>query len=212
MAMGGRLSYFEQLSTREKLLLAGVSVFAVLVVIGGASFFISSALGEIEDEIEVNRDLIGDIEVAAEEYVRVKSQCQALRNTVATNPIVSLRIPVNNIARGVNLDGGKKLSDEIGSLEKQVETELGAICEKRDPKKKKKKKDEEVGEVVVRVEQDFEFRNIPIAAVYELLEGLEKSEDLLFVTELEVRRKFGEPDAAQNAKVTVATYRLQGAQ
>ena len=57
------------------------------------------------------------------------------------------------------------------------------------------------------MDQEFQFRNIPITALYDFLEGLD-AEDLLFVTNLEIKRKFGgDFDRAQMAQVTITTFR-----
>jgi hypothetical protein len=208
MAKGGRFAFFDQLSSREKGLLGGLSfgVFAVVVLF--AWLWVQGTLGELEEEIELNAEIMADVEVAAQDFVGVKAKCDALDKLISSNPISSLRIPVNNIARGVSLQGGRKLSDEIGSLVQEQEQRLGPLCRKGEKGKRKKKKEtDEAG--VVKVAQDFEFKNIPVDSIFSFLEGLEKSKDLLFVTKLEIRRKFGDPAQAQSALVTVATYRME---
>lgn len=214
MAAEGRFGALDRMSSREKWMVLGLVVGLVVVVVGAALWWFNSAMTELEEEIATNQDLMRSVESAAAEYASVRAKCDAIQEKIESSRIVSLRIPVNNIARNVVLSGGKKLADEIGSLDKQVETPIAGVCEKKSEKQKKKrakgKKGADVEGSNLRVEQDFEFRSISIDALFDFLEGIERSEELLFVTRVDIARKFGQYDIAQTAQVTVATYKAQG--
>lgn len=207
MSSSSRFAFFDQLSSREKSLVVGLTLTVVALIVVFISFYISGEIEAVQEELDVNSELMDEIVMKAETYMSTQAQCKAVEKMLEDNPVQSLRIPVNNIARGVNLKGGRKLADEIGSLEKQTETFLGPVCQKA-KEKKRRKRDEKPKRGVLRLEQDFEFRNIPIEAIYGFLNGIDKSKDLLFVTNIDVRRKFGDPASAGQATVTVATYRM----
>ncbi|NUN16012.1 MAG: hypothetical protein HUU55_20485 [Myxococcales bacterium] len=214
MAAEGRFGALDRMSSREKWMVLGLVAGFVVVIVGAALWWFSSAMTELEDEIATNQELMREVETAAADYASVRAKCDAIQGKIESSRIVSLRIPVNNIARNVQLSGGKKLADEIGSLDKQVETPIAGVCEKKTEKQKKKrakgKKGADVEGSNLRVEQDFEFRGVSIDALFDFLEGIERSEELLFVTRLDISRKFGQFDVAQTAQVTVATYKAQG--
>ncbi len=210
MSSEGRFGLWERLSARERLLVGGLAVLVVAMAIGGVAWWVHAATSDLEEQMAVEAEALANIEKAAGHYIEAKKRCEALESLLKGNSIVSLRIPVNNIARQVTLDDGRKLSDEIRSLEKEVETDLGPLCVKKSKKRKKSHKNKKADKKphVVRVDQQFEFRNVPMTALFKFLQGIEQSEHLLLVTSLDVRRKYADEDVAQRASVTVATYRL----
>lgn len=207
-----RFRAFDRLSSREKLMVGGLGALAVVVVVTVGTWIVSNSLATIEEDIQAGEDKMAQIEKAATNYIEVKARQEAIIKLMAENPIVSLRIPINNIAKQVDLDEGKKLSDVIRFEGKTVETPIAAVGEKKGKTVKKKKKVKGEEEVLhdLKIEQDFEFRDVPITSLYEFLEKIEKSPELLFVTKLEIRRKFGDYDMAQTAFVTVTTFKHTG--
>lgn len=211
MASEGRFAAFDRLSTREKLMVGGLGAFFLVGVVVALVFVASSYLEGIEEEIADGEAKSAKLQAAATTYLEMKAQEEALVSLLENNPIVSLRIPINNLAKNVSMPDGKTLSDALRFEGKTVETPIAAFGEKKGKVKKKKKKgEEETGPQTLRIEQDFELRDIPIGALYEFLENIERSPELLFVTKLEIRRKFGDFDTAQSAFVTVSTYKRTG--
>jgi len=207
--MAGSMSSFDRLSSREKVLVfglvGGVSVFVLLV----AFIWANSVLSDLEEEIAFNAEIFEEIEVEVAPYREAMAKVSGEKDRIVGNEVVSLRLPVNKIARGVSLPDGTKLSDQLGSLAKQVETPIDTSGKKKRSGKKRKRDKADEGDVM-KLEQDVQFRNIPLNAIYDFLEGIDERE-LLFVTRLEIKRKFGgDFTSAQNAMVTVMTLRGQG--
>lgn len=212
MASEGRFAAFDRLSTREKLMVGGLGAFFLVGVVLVVVLVVSSYLSGIEEEIADAEDKSKKLQAAASTYLEVKSKEEALLDLLQNNPIVSLRIPINNLAKSVTLPDNTTLSDVIRFEGKTVETPIAAFGDKKGKKKPKKKGkgEEDTGPQTLKIEQDFEFRDVPIASLFDFLENIEKSPDLLFVTKLEIRRKFGDYDKAQSAFVTVSTYKRTG--
>ena len=207
--MAGGMSSFDRLSSREKAmvlgLVGGVSILVLLV----AFVWANSILSDLEEEITFNQEIFEEIEVEVAPYREAMAKVSGEKNRIIGNEVVSLRLPVNKIARGVSMPDGTKLSDQLGSLAKQVETPIDTSGKKKRSSKKRKREKGDEGDVV-KLEQDVQFRNIPLHAIYDFLEGIDENE-LLFVTRLEIKRKFGgDFTNAQNAMVTVMTLRGQG--
>lgn len=210
MATEGRFAAFDRLSTREKLMVGGLGTFFLVGIVAVVVLVVSGYLEGIEEEIAEGEAKSAKLQAAAETYLEMKAKEEAMLELLSSNPIVSLRIPINNLAKNVTLSDGKNLSDALRFEGKTVETPIAAFGEKK-VKKKKKKGEEDTGPKTLRIEQDFELRDVPIGALYEFLENIERSPELLFVTKLEIRRKFGDFDTAQSAFVTVSTYKRTGA-
>jgi type II secretory pathway component PulM len=209
MAFSGGLGSFDRLSSREKVMVLGLVGGITVLIVAVALLWSSSVLGELEEEIAFNEELFVEINDAVIPYREAMAKVSGEKDRIVENDVVSLRLPVNKIARSVALPDGSKLSDQLGSLAKQIETPIDTTGKKKRNGKKRKREKGEEGDVV-RLEQDVQFRNIPLNALYEFLEGIDEK-DLLFVTRLEIKRKFGGDFVnAQNAMVTVMTLRGQG--
>lgn len=209
MAFSGGLGSFERLSSREKVMVLGLVGGITVIIVAVGLLWSSSVLGELEEEIVFNEELFVEINDAVIPYREAMAKVSGEKDRIVENDVVSLRLPVNKIARSVALPDGSKLSDQLGSLAKQIETPIDTSGKKKRNGKKRKREKGEEGDVV-RLEQDVQFRNIPLNALYEFLEGIDEKE-LLFVTRLEIKRKFGGDFVnAQNAMVTVMTLRGQG--
>jgi hypothetical protein len=70
-----------------------------------------------------------------------------------------------------------------------------------------KGKDEPGG--IVQVEQGLEFREVPVDNLFAFLDGVEQSRDLLFVTRLDIARKFNDMSHVRSM-VTLATFHYSG--
>jgi len=209
MAFSGGLGSFDRLSSREKVMVLGLVGGITVIIVAVGLLWSSSVLGELEEEIAFNEELFVEINDAVIPYREAMAKVSGEKDRIVENDVVSLRLPVNKIARSVALPDGSKLSDQLGSLAKQIETPIDTSGKKKRNGKKRKREKGEEGDVV-RLEQDVQFRNIPLNALYEFLEGIDEKE-LLFVTRLEIKRKFGGDFVnAQNAMVTVMTLRGQG--
>lgn len=209
MAFSGGLGSFDRLSSREKVMVLGLVGGITVIIVAVGLLWSSSILGELEEEIVFNEELFVEINDAVIPYREAMAKVSGEKDRIVGNDVVSLRLPVNKIARSVALPDGSKLSDQLGSLAKQIETPIDTSGKKKRNGKKRKREKGDEGDVV-RLEQDVQFRNIPLNALYEFLEGIDEKE-LLFVTRLEIKRKFGGDFVnAQNAMVTVMTLRGQG--
>lgn len=209
MKLGTGMSSFDRLSSREKGMVLGLGGGLVVLVVLVGLLWANSILTDLEEEIAFNAEVFEEIEEAIVPYRKSMEKVLSEKKKIEENDVISLRLPVNKIARGVSLPDGTKLSDQLGSLAKQIETPIDTSGKKKRSGKKRNREKIAEGDVV-KLEQDVQFRNISLHALYEFLEGFDESQ-LLYVTRLEIKRKFGTNFAnAQNAMVTVMTLRGQG--
>ena len=213
--MGRGTSAFDRLSKREKMMVGGL--LGVLVIGGVALAWIltSKSIADLETKIEEDRTKLQQIYALSSKYQeQTKEQKQlkaiARKNRDASKRMKTLlsnlagRIKFDAISRQGIVEGTKRLSDVI---------EFKGVQEKwlSKPKKRPKKgsKDTE-GIGFYRREQEIRIqRPVPFDALYDFLERIEngKDNDLFFVTELKMKRRFDDGDIANNpTELTVATY------
>jgi len=204
----GLATSFDRLSTREKGLIVGmVSLFVGLIL-----FFIilsvSSSLSDLADEVQAGRAALKEVYALSDDYREVTAKRAQMQALIDENPISSLRIPVNAIAKGITAQSdepgyqgtGKRLADLVSYGGKTVETRLEPKSKKRT--RARKDKEEEGGNF--EIEQSMEFTDIPLQALYEFLEELKHSPDLIFVRRLEIGRRFNNLEHVR-ATISVST-------
>lgn len=205
-------SSFDRLSTREKTLIVGLVSLFVGLILFFVILSVSSSLSELADEVQAGRAALKEIYALSDEYREVTQKRAQMQTLIDENPITSLRIPVNAIAKRITVESddpaytgsGKRLSDLVSYGGKTVETRL-------EPKRKKgqrarKDKEQEGGNF--EIEQSMEFTDVPLQALYEFLEELKHDEQLIFVRRLDLGRRFNNLEHVR-ATVTVSTIRYR---
>ena len=139
MAFSGGLGSFDRLSSREKVMVLGLVGGLSFLVVAIGFLWSSSVLGELEEEIAFNEELFVEINDAVIPYREAMAKVSVEKDKIVENDVVSLRLPVNKIARSVSLPDGSKLSDQLGSLAKQIETPIDTSGKKKRSGKKRKR-------------------------------------------------------------------------
>lgn len=206
------MSSFDRLSTREKgLIISMVALFAGIIL-----FFVvltvNSSLSDLEEEVANGRKSLRTIYALADDYREATQKRAQMQKLIDDNPISSLRIPVNAIAKRIVVQsdepgytgGGKRLSDLVSYGGKTVETRI----EPKDKKRKRARKGEKDEGGNFEIEQSMEFSDIPLQSLYEFLEELKKTDDLIFVRRLELGRRFNNLEHAR-ATLSVSTIKFR---
>ncbi len=200
---------FNRLSLREKGLIIGMvaSLFGVVlffVVLG-----VNSSLSSLEESVREGRRALRDIYARGAIYQRDMVRRRESQRLIDENPITSLRIPVNAMARNITVESdeqgyaghGRRLSDLISYGGKTTETRIESSRQNR----RGRRGDQEEGGNY-EIEQNLEFDDIPLATLYEFLEELKSTDDLIFIRRLEINRRFNNLEHAR-ATVTVSTIK-----
>jgi hypothetical protein len=207
---------FDRLSSREKVLVSTMVGLFVLIIFGGGWFWLSSDANALESRLAEEQKALEKIYAASSEYLSAVRQTETMRERAERNAEMNLKLEVNHIAKGIsfdardrsgNVEGSKRLSDVI-QFDQTQETYLSR---KRSKKKRKgKKKDAQVG--YFRKDQPVTLSDkVDFDAIYKLLEGIEDSDELIFVTDIEMSRDFQDGQVARkNASFVVSTYFYRG--
>lgn len=201
-------AFMERMTRREKVLLAAMlAIFLVLTGGIGAALAVTG-LQRVQGEIEALEDALRDSRRAAPDYLAAVGTERAIEERIKNNRIRSLRIPINDVAKKIRIEGGSSaladaddLTDLIRFEGKVVETPvlIGSARGRKKPRELKP------GMYVVQQDQEVSIREIPLTSLYAFLEELERSNDLIFVTRLEIQRKFNSYENGRVAMV-ITTY------
>ncbi len=207
--MGRMSAAFARLSKREKTLVSvmlGVLVFAVVFLL---NLWLSSSVSSLEAAVAEEQRSLREIYASATGYLEAREKFEAKRKRAEQSAELNLTELIAEMAQQVSLESvdarnnptGRKRLEEYLDYAPPKDTPLarkrrGRDKDKRDPLEHYYRRDVEV---TVR-------DNATFGAMYELMERIERSRDLLFVTEVRIDRNKRNPDRAGRGKIVVSTY------
>jgi len=214
--MGRIQSAFDRLSTREKAL---VSVMVGLFLLAGVALgylWLGTAVSDMETRLTDDSETLREIYDQAGPYLEEMNRTESRQKAARKNLDLNLKLAVNDIAKSItfnargrdgNIEGTKKLSD-VMQFDQTQETFLSR--KKKKGRARKDKKDADVG--YYRRDQPVTLSdNVEFESIYKLLEKIEESRDLIYITDLELTRDFQNGRVARkNASFVVSTYYYKG--
>ncbi|NOZ01307.1 MAG: hypothetical protein GXP54_05390 [Deltaproteobacteria bacterium] len=206
-----------RMTPRERRLFGILAGVVALFLVGAVWLFTDAMVGSIEEEIDHGRKTMAEIRRIAPRFREASRERKAVEAAIRANQDISVRVAANEILKKIELVDdvpgatGSQMSDVVSFEGKTTETPVELTGKKK--KKKKKLKGKAKGKNVdsngiVMVEQKLEFRDIPWANLEDFLDRVQSGDDLLFVTRLELARKFNKLSHVR-ATVTIASYRYQ---
>lgn len=202
-----------RMTPRERRLF-GILFGAIVAFLAGAMwFFTDSMVGTIEDDIEHGRKTLAEIRKIAPRFREAARERKAIEGAIRDNQGTSVRVAANEILKQIELTDdvsgatGSQMSDVVSFEGKMTETPIEPGKKKKKGKGKAKGKSKGADGIVM-VEQKLEFREVPWENLADFLDRVQESEELLFVTRLDVARKFNKLSHVR-ATVTIASYRYQ---
>jgi hypothetical protein len=219
--MGNLFSMFGRLSKRERILVSTMFLLLFGSLFVFLNLWFASSLEEMEEKITDGKKTLIEIYGKSGGFLEGKRHATDLRELASRNKALNLKLAVNELAKKTSFEafdrkgeseGMKKLSDVMQFDKTQEAFVSKKKKQKRGRKAKgKNKKDAEAG--YYRKDQPITFSAIvPFQAIYDLLERIEESNQLLFVTDMRMSRDFKDGrQARKNASVTVSTYFYKGA-
>lgn len=202
---------FDRMSRREKTMVLGLLGFLVLVVFSGAYFWLSTSISSLEVQVSEELADLGDIYRLAETFAEKKAVADRQKNMAAKNRDTNIKLAINEIAKSVMFEDQRPKRDDDSPAKKkladviQYEQTQETFLSKR-KRRRRKGKDPELG--YFRRDQKVKLSEVvPFRAVYDFLDRVERSDKMLFVSELDLRRQYNNGLLARkNAAVTIATF------
>jgi len=201
------VALLERMTRREKLLIATLMSCVTLLVGFVVIWKSKNTLTDLRAEINELENAITIVQAGSKKHVETMRREDALKQRIQDNKIGPLTTTVERLARDIKVpDPG---APESGTMVRLPMTFPGTEGKTPLPlkvsKKKKKKRNLKVGQYLVQREHSVKLSWIPSEKLQRLLARLENSSELLFVTKLEVERRFNLPEQVR-ADFTVATY------
>lgn len=195
-------------------------LFAILVGSVGVAMVIAAWLataaffGSIQEDIDHGRQVLAELRQAAPRYQELAEAKRQLEDAIRANKS-SVRVTANEILKKIELAEdvpgatGNRLSDIVSfegkTTDTPVETGKGGAKKSAKPAKGKAP----VAGQMMQVEQNLEFREVPVENIMSFLSTVEQGKDLLFVTKIDLARKFNDLSHVRGT-VSIATYVFQG--
>jgi len=200
----------DRMTPRERRLFGVLAALVAVFVVGAAWAGVAALFGSIREETEHGRKVLAELAELAPRYRELAETRRQIEEAIRNNK-TSVRVAANEILKRMELSDpvpgatGDKLSDIVSFEGKTTDTPVD--FGKKQPKKGAKGKAATGG--IVEIEQNLEFRDVPVANLVAFLDSVEQSKDLLFVTKLDVARKFNDRSHVR-AVITIATFQYQG--
>jgi len=202
-----------RMTARERRLFGVLGIAVGVVLIGGVAFGVTAFFSSLQDELDRDRAALAEMRALAPAYRDLSERKRQMEEAIRNNRSTA-RSMVNELLKKQELTGevpgatGGTLADIVTFEGKTSETpvEPGRGARKKTPAKGKGK---EAGGLV-EIEQSFDFKEVPVGDLLVFLDQAERSKDLIFVTKLEMTRKFNSLSHVR-AQCSVVTYQYQGA-
>lgn len=200
-----------RMTPRERRL-TGILVGALLVIVVAGGWVASSTFfGSIQADIDHGREVMAQLRQLAPRYLEVTEDRKRIEDAIRANR-QSVRSLSNEMLKQIELSAnvqgatGNTLADIVSFEGKTSETPID-LDRKKKPASKSKGKETAAG--IIQVEQNLEFREVPATDLFQFLDAVEKSKDLIFVTKADMTRKFNDK-ANVRATVAIATFIYSG--
>ena len=218
--MGRLTAAFARMSRREQILVGAMISILAISVIALVHLWLSASISELETRVSEDRDSLRSIYGKSAAYMDARSKSDRMRDQAARNVNLNLKLAVNEIAKRISFtarnrrgeaEGQKKLSD-VMQFDQTQETFLSKKKKKKRKKKGAKKDRKDADEGYYRRDQPITLSgSVGFSAIYELLEEIEASDQMLYVTDIEMTREFGNGYVARkNATFVVSTFYYKG--
>ncbi len=200
------LNYVERLSPRERILFGILIGFFIAIVILLYYVIVGSVFSDLETDRKILEDKLAQIQMTAPDFLEAKQRYSQLMKRVKANKIISVRIPLNEIAKKIEYEGdirgatGNRLADIIDFEGQTVKTPVFLR-----PRSKKAKK--HATPDLIKIEQTANFREVPVKAFLKFIDAIQRSDNLMWITKINMTRRFNNMEHVR-ASITVATLVL----
>lgn len=213
--MGSLWASFDRLSKREKYLVAAMFALLLATIIFLVNLWFGSSVDDMRAKVDEHRAALEEIYTQSDDWLGAKERAEKMRQMASRNEDLNLKLALNELAKRISFQardrqgnpvGVKKLSD-VMQFDQTQESFLSKKA------RRKGRQDEESDKGYYRRDQPITLSDsVPFEAIYELLERVEESDQLLFVTDMEMTRDFQDGRVARkNASIVVSTYYYKGA-
>jgi hypothetical protein len=182
----------------------------LVVSIGGIYFWLQGRIDELETNIAEEQDALREIYTSGAAFSVAREKFDASREQATKNATLNITTSVAELVEPMSFEavdrngpvGNKQLKEFVDFKGSTKDKPIGA-------RKKKGKKESAAG--YYQRDQELTFKEgIPLTTIYDLLEKIEESPDMLFVTDMRLERNRNDPERAGQGRIIVSTFYWQG--
>lgn len=202
---------FSRLSGREKVLVSAMGGVVVVGVVVALNLVFQGQIDELETNVAAETDALRQIYASTPDYLAATRKFETTRKQALSNAELNVATAIAEIADKITFEAVDPRTGPIGKKDLESFMDFKPPKEKAvGPKKKTSGKKQSTAGYYQKDQEITLKENIPLATVYELLEKIEESQDLLFVTDLRLERSRLDPERAGQGKIVVSTFFWQG--
>jgi len=202
---------FSRLSQREKLLVSAMGGVLVIGVVVALNLVFQGQIDELEANIATESDSLRQIYASTPDYLAATKKFESTRKQALSNASLNVATAIAEIADKITFEAIDPRTGPVGKKDLESFMDFKPPKEKAvGPKKKTTGKKTSTAGYYQKDQEVTLKENIPLETVYELLEKIEESENLLFVTDLRIERSRLDPERAGQGKIVVSTFFWQG--
>ncbi len=199
---------FSRLSQREKILVSAMGGALVIGLVVILNLVFQGQIDELETNIAAESDALRQIYASTPDYLEATRKFEATRQQALDNAQLNVATAVAEIAGKISFEAIDPRTGPVGKKDLEAFMDFKPAKEKSvGPKKKTtgNKKASTAG--YFQKDQEITLKeNIPFETVYELLEKIEESQDMLFITDMRLERSRLDPERAGTGKIVVSTF------
>lgn len=209
----GRMSQaFSRLSQREKVLVSAMGAALVLTVVFLLNLLLQGKIDTLETNIAAETEALRQIYAATPEYLAQTERFEAQRKSAVENAELKIASVVAEIAEKLTFEAIDRRANSVGKKTVKDFMDFKPPKQKLVGSKKKTGSKKQSASSYWQRDQEISLtENIPLETFYQLLEKIEESPELLFVTELKIERSRLDPERTGTSKLVVSTYYWQEA-
>ena len=191
----------QKLASREGKLVALLAVIGIFAGAAVGYIYLGNRIQEVEEGLEEGEEALAEIRLLAEDYLDSMRRKKGLEEAIKGND-ARIQTAIDSVARKVDATRLKGIEGEETTFNTVLKYEAKTTERAIMLGEKKKKRDKSD---FVELSQPAEYSFVKFVDLVRFMEQLESPERLMYVSKLQVTRKYMEPEYVQG-KMTIATF------
>jgi len=193
--------FMQKLASREGKLVALLAVIGIFAGAAVGYIYLGNRIQEVEEGLEEGEEALAEIRLLAEDYLDSMRRKKGLEEAIKGND-ARIQTAIDSVARKVDATRLKGIEGEETTFNTVLKYEAKTTERAIMLGEKKKKRDKSD---FVELSQPAEYSFVKFVDLVRFMEQLESPERLMYVSKLQVTRKYMEPEYVQG-KMTIATF------
>ncbi len=193
----------QRIGSRERRFIGLILVVALVAGTVAGTIYMGTIIAEVEETLEEGELALEEIRISAEEYLDSMRKKRALETAIQDNK-TGIQTAIDAIAKKVEVTRLGGADGEQSSFDKVLRYEA-KTTERPILLGEKKKKSRDKSSDYFELSQPTEYSFVKFIDLMTFLEQIESPDHLMYISKLEVTRKYMDPEFVQG-QLTVSTF------